>query len=147
MGFFCPQNSISEEILCKSVGPVAEELKFHGVFGYITVDFVLLAPVSGPGHGSSIVRYFFFGLGFCRFFRIEFLLRICRPSREFEKLGKLPLKFFGIWQIRGATVKMNLKSNFWKYANEAFLKNDIRYRGPGKALFVRGIGENYFFQG
>jgi hypothetical protein len=87
MGFFCPQNSISEAVLWESVGPVAEELKFHGVFGYITVDFVLLVPVSGPGQGSSIVRLFFFGKGSCRIFGIEFWVSICRPSRGFEKLG------------------------------------------------------------
>lgn len=54
MGFFCPQNSISEDFLYDSVIPVAEELKFHGVFGYITIDFMLLVPVGGlAGQGSN----------------------------------------------------------------------------------------------
>ena len=61
MGFFCPQTAISEDALFESIGPVAEELKFHGVFGYITIDFMMI--VSTPGnaprkssHESSICK-------------------------------------------------------------------------------------------
>lgn len=35
-------------------------------------------------------------LGFCKFFRIEFWLRICQPSREFGEFVKFGGKFFGI---------------------------------------------------
>jgi hypothetical protein len=84
LGFFCPQNSISEAVLWESVGPVAEELKFHGVFGYITVDFVLLVPVSGPGQGSSIVRFFFLEKAVAGFLELNFGLEFADPQGDLK---------------------------------------------------------------
>jgi hypothetical protein len=66
---------------------------------------------SAEGDMSPVDRKIFFEQSFTIFFRIVFWLRICRPLRGFVEFAKLRLRFFGILQIRVATVTTNLNSN------------------------------------
>jgi hypothetical protein len=62
------------------------------------------------GPADLIVRFFWIRL--LQVFQAGILALDLPEVAEIGTLGKLPVIFFGIWQICGAMVKTNLKCNF-----------------------------------
>lgn len=61
MGYLCPQQIIEEELLIEQSLPVIEDLINHGVYGYITIDFLIFKAKKNPAQRvcfSGIKCYF-----------------------------------------------------------------------------------------
>ena len=61
MGYLCPQQIIEEQLLIEASAPVMEDLVEHGVFGYVTIDFMIFKNSKNPARGicfSGIKCYY-----------------------------------------------------------------------------------------